>query len=131
MTKAFNVIAQCDSRASVRIGETTKTLSILGLVFLPGTFVSVRYPLTFPATAFCSFTILQALFGMSFFDFDPGSDTEPPRWTMSRMFWVYWIITIPATLLTILLWRVWQPSSYGKPKGNHSPNMKLKLKKEV
>ena len=45
---AFNVVAQHDSRIAVRIGEATqvdsaamKTISVLGLIFLPGTFISV------------------------------------------------------------------------------------------
>lgn len=47
--KAINVVAQHDSHVSVRIGEATqvdsaamKTISILGLTFLPGTFICVR-----------------------------------------------------------------------------------------
>jgi hypothetical protein len=47
--QTFNTVAQHDSHIGVRIGEATqvdsaamKTISVLGLVFLPATFVGVR-----------------------------------------------------------------------------------------
>jgi Mg2+ and Co2+ transporter CorA len=49
MQQAFNSVAQYNSRIAVRISEANqvdsaamKTISVLGLVFLPGTFVCVR-----------------------------------------------------------------------------------------
>ncbi|KAG9229423.1 hypothetical protein BJ875DRAFT_387386, partial [Amylocarpus encephaloides] len=66
-----------DSRVTVLIGEATqgdsaamKTVSFLGLTFLPGTFI-------------------YALFSTSFFNFSPTTDTEPQRWTISDRFWIY------------------------------------------
>ena len=48
-SQAFNTVAQHDSRIAVQIGKATqvdsaamKTISVLGLVFLPGTFICVR-----------------------------------------------------------------------------------------
>lgn len=47
--QAFNTVAQQDSRITVQIGRAAqidsaamKTISVLGLVFLPGTFICVR-----------------------------------------------------------------------------------------
>jgi hypothetical protein len=47
--QAFSSVAQYDSRIGVRISKATqvdsaamKTISVLGLVFLPGTFICVR-----------------------------------------------------------------------------------------
>jgi hypothetical protein len=60
-----------------------KTISILTLVFLPATFIS-------------------ALFSMSFFNFD--SDYG---WQMSDRFWIYWDVAIPVTALTVGSWYFW------------------------
>lgn len=93
---AFNTVAQYNSQIAVRIGEATqvdsramKTISVLGLVFLPGTFIC-------------------ALFSTSFFNFSPASDTEPQHWTVSEKFWVYWVVAIPVTLVTVACWLAWQ-----------------------
>ena len=73
-------LAQEDSAAM-------RTISFLGLVFLPGTFIS-------------------AIFSMSFFNFDP-SNSSP--WQMSHRFWVYWAVALPVTILTILFWHFGSP----------------------
>jgi cytochrome c-type biogenesis protein CcmH/NrfF len=46
----------------------------------------------------------QALFSMSFFNFTPGDEPGADRWRMSERFWVYWVVAVPATLITVLLW---------------------------
>lgn len=74
--------AQVDSRAM-------KTISILGLVFLPGTFIS-------------------AIFSMSFFNFDPPIQGRPGQWAVSEKFWMYWVVAIPVTALTVVVWWKWQ-----------------------
>ncbi|KAF8850701.1 hypothetical protein BDZ45DRAFT_186193 [Acephala macrosclerotiorum] len=98
---AFNTVAQHDSRIAVQIGEATqvdsaamKTISVLGLAFLPGTFIC-------------------ALFSTSFFNFSPGSSTEPQHWTVSEKFWIYWVVAIPVTALTVACWASWQRSCKG------------------
>jgi Mg2+ and Co2+ transporter CorA len=60
-----------------------RSIAVVGLVYLPGTFVS-------------------GLFGMNFFDFSEESGVQ--SWKISSKFWVYWAITIPLTLVTILVW---------------------------
>jgi hypothetical protein len=52
--QAFNLVAQYDSRSAVQISTNTatdsaamKTISVLGLVFLPGTFICVCPSLPF------------------------------------------------------------------------------------
>ncbi|GKU07179.1 hypothetical protein FLAG1_10102 [Fusarium langsethiae] len=89
---AFNSVAQYDSRIAVRIGRATqsdsaamKTIAFVTLAFLPGTFIS-------------------ALFSMSFFNVD--DDTG--EWSVSKKIWMYWAIAIPVTLLTSGLWLLWQ-----------------------
>jgi Mg2+ and Co2+ transporter CorA len=60
-----------------------RSIAVVGLVYLPGTFVS-------------------GLFGMNFFDFSEESGVQ--TWNISSKFWLYWAITIPLTLVTIFVW---------------------------
>jgi Mg2+ and Co2+ transporter CorA len=95
---AFHVVLQYDSGTSVTIAKATredseamKTIATLTLVFLPPTFVST-------------------IFGMTFFNFDADMG-----WSVSDMFWVYWACAIPMTLTTIGLWYKWpQLSAWGR-----------------
>ncbi|KAF2244153.1 hypothetical protein BU26DRAFT_522857 [Trematosphaeria pertusa] len=89
---AFHLIAQRDSRITLQMGEDSRkdsnnmrSIAIVGLVYLPGTFVS-------------------GLFGMNFFDFNVDSGRQ--TWAVSEKLWLYWAITVPLTLATILLWVV-------------------------
>ncbi|KAF2704947.1 hypothetical protein K504DRAFT_415392 [Pleomassaria siparia CBS 279.74] len=89
---AFNLVAQRDSRTMVQIGDqarkdskTMKAVAVVGLIYLPGTFVS-------------------GLFGMNFFDFK--TDSEQQMWVVSDKMWVYWAVSVPLTLLTVLVWIV-------------------------
>ncbi|KAI1272700.1 hypothetical protein F5Y07DRAFT_403186 [Xylaria sp. FL0933] len=84
---AFNTVAQHDASTSVKIGLATqsdsltmKSIAFVTLTFLPPTFVS-------------------AIFSMSFFDYSADSG-----WVLSDKFWVYWVFAIPTTLLTVAAW---------------------------
>jgi hypothetical protein len=48
----------------------------------------------------------QALFSTTFFTFDDNG------WKVSKGLWLYWIITIPSTILVLALWRI---RLYGLP----------------
>ena len=56
--------------------------AILTTVFLPGTFVS-------------------SLFSTTMFDF------RNPPYQVSGVFWIYWAVTIPLTLVVVGVWRLW------------------------
>jgi hypothetical protein len=43
----------------------------------------------------------QAFFSTTFFSF--GDD----GWKASKQIWVYWVITIPSTLLVLVIWGLW------------------------
>ncbi|KAK5135373.1 hypothetical protein LTR08_005315 [Meristemomyces frigidus] len=95
---ALHVRAQRDSLVAARIAEaarvdstTMKTISILGLVFLPGTFVST-------------------IFSMSFFNFSPNPNSEQQQWAVSKDFWIYWAVAVPVTVATIGIWLAYQRS---------------------
>lgn len=45
---------------------------------------------------------------MSFFHYESSADNSSEQWTISPKFWVYWVVTIPVTALTICLWMLFQ-----------------------
>lgn len=81
------------AHASKRDSNSTKSLSLLGAVFLPATY-------------------LASLFSMTFFNFqdasasgDTGGGGGNPA--VSPFLWVYFAITIPITLVVVIFWRWW------------------------
>ncbi|KAH7324465.1 hypothetical protein B0I35DRAFT_509206 [Stachybotrys elegans] len=97
---AFHSAAQRDSKIQVRIGERAKaetaamkTIAIITMVFLPGTF-------------------LATIFSMPFFQL------ESAGLQISSQFWIYWVLTTPLTLLTLSLWVFWDMLPFGKQADN-------------
>lgn len=88
---AFNVVNQQDTKA-VRI------ISIITLTFLPATFVST-------------------LFSMSFFNYDQ----QTRHWKMSGWIWVYFVIAVPLTALTIAAW-IWGAKIWSQLTANEKSN---------
>ncbi|KAH7075152.1 hypothetical protein FB567DRAFT_184700 [Paraphoma chrysanthemicola] len=91
----FNAVTQYNSRISVEIGRAAqsdsaamKTIAFLTLTFLPATYVC-------------------AVFSMSFFNYNPDSET----WKVSKEFWLYWVVAIPITIATALTWSFWNKYS--------------------
>ncbi|KAH6677278.1 hypothetical protein B0J14DRAFT_651165 [Halenospora varia] len=78
------VIAQTSIKIAYenkRDSSAMKTLAVLALVFLPGTFVAT-------------------LHSSPFFDFKPlalGAIVSP-------QFWIYWAISIPLTIIVTIIW---------------------------
>lgn len=81
------------AHASKRDSTAMKTLSLLGALFLPGTF-------------------LASLFSMSFFDFNVGPEfpgMDPDDYSgkgaqVSEYLWLYFVVTIPLTLAIVGAW---------------------------
>ncbi|KAF1815705.1 hypothetical protein P152DRAFT_455421 [Eremomyces bilateralis CBS 781.70] len=69
-----------------------KAIAALTIVFLPGTFVAT-------------------VFSMNIFDWSGGEGAEP---RMSKYIYVYWIVTIPLTLLVMFAWWVWLRRDLGR-----------------
>ncbi|OCL13491.1 hypothetical protein AOQ84DRAFT_283021, partial [Glonium stellatum] len=67
-----------------------RSLGILTMTFLPATFIS-------------------AFFSTTFFQFNEDG------WKASEKIWVYWVVTIPSTLLVLLIWRRWSRVSNLNP----------------
>lgn len=87
---SFHTIAQYDAAMSVEIGRAAqsdnaamKTIAFVTLAFLPPTFVS-------------------AIFSMSFFSYEDSGE-----WVVSEKFWIYWVCAVPTTVITTLLWYFW------------------------
>ncbi|KAI0455611.1 hypothetical protein F5B21DRAFT_185686 [Xylaria acuta] len=68
------------AHASKRDSTAMKTLSLLGAIFLPGTFLS-------------------SVFSMTFFNFKVADNSE-----VSQELWIYFVITIPLTLAIVGAW---------------------------
>ncbi|KAH0558726.1 hypothetical protein GP486_004630 [Trichoglossum hirsutum] len=91
----YNLIAQRDSELNISVARDSrwiasaskkdssamKTIAVLTLVFLPGTFVA-------------------SIFSSTIFDFRSES-------ILSNKFWIYWVVTLPLTALVIALWIAW------------------------
>jgi len=45
---------------------------------------------------------------MSSFHFVPSADGASEQWAVSPKFWMYWVITIPVTALTVGIWFLFQ-----------------------
>lgn len=45
---------------------------------------------------------------MSFFSFTPGDARTRASWEVSEDFWVYWVVAVPATAVTVMVWFLWQ-----------------------
>lgn len=98
-TVLYNMINQRDSRlnfsvarssrqiaaASRRDSSAMKTISILTLVFLPGTFIS-------------------AIFSTTIFDF---SGPDVGYGTVGKAWWIYMLCCLLLTLLTVGVWAAW------------------------
>ena len=65
-----------------------KMIAILEIVFLPGTFVAT-------------------LFSIDMFDWGVSDNRESSSLTVSRSMWIYWVITVPLTSVTFLVWILW------------------------
>ncbi|KAJ3515356.1 hypothetical protein NLJ89_g1806 [Agrocybe chaxingu] len=98
----FNLANQLDSRTNLDIARLTskisvsaqrdssamKTIAIVTMFFLPGTFVS-------------------SLFSMVFFDTQPDSSGRPLLLVGSQI-WIYFVTTVVLTLLVLSVWGVWR-----------------------
>ena len=72
------------AHASKRDSSAMKIISLLGAIFFPGAY-------------------LASVFSMSFFNFQ---DNDQPE--ISTRFWIYWVVTIPLTVVIVGIWWVWE-----------------------
>lgn len=91
----LNTITQSDAEYTAAIAVdgkrdsiAMKTIAILGIVFLPGTFVAT-------------------LFSINMFDWGGADRGKTSSLTVSPSMWIYWAITVPLTIVTFLVWVIW------------------------
>ena len=110
----FSLQNATDSRtiaiASKRDSSVMKSISLLTMVFLPGTFISVSEPLR---QMFCCFPLSssggllihsqQTLFAMPLFNWNASriSDIASPHT------WLYLAAALPLTLIITMCWLIW------------------------
>ncbi|KAK0668340.1 hypothetical protein QBC41DRAFT_322163 [Cercophora samala] len=82
-----NEINTAFNNLTMQDNSVLKSIALLTMVFLPATFFS-------------------SLFSTTFFSY--GDDGE---WQVSGKMWIYWVTTLPATILIVILWRVWLGNS--------------------
>ncbi|KAH7089717.1 hypothetical protein FB567DRAFT_492553 [Paraphoma chrysanthemicola] len=82
---SFHVVTQGDSRLMQSENQSMKTIAVTTLVFMP-------------------LSTVAGIFGTQFMKLDeePGHHV-----TVSRDFWLLWVIAVPLTFIVIVLWRVW------------------------
>ncbi|GAP82627.2 hypothetical protein SAMD00023353_0101590 [Rosellinia necatrix] len=102
----YSIISQVDNRlnakmaaASSRDSAAMKTLAFLTTIFLPPTFVAT-------------------VFSTGLFDWQGGG------MVVSDMFWVYWALSVPLTILVGVGWRVWW--SFEKKRFDKDVNAEIK-----
>ena len=79
-----------------------KLIAVLGMTFLPGTFVSVSS--RGPDKKNFRLTKSEAYFSTNFFTYGDG-------WGGTSKMWVYWVVTIPSTVAIILIFQAWVRTS--------------------
>ncbi|KAK6541116.1 hypothetical protein TWF694_008489 [Orbilia ellipsospora] len=91
--------SQTTAEASRKDSSFMRTIAIITLVFLPGTFVA-------------------AIFSMSMFDWESDGSV-----VVSKHLWIYFAITIPLTVMTMIIWIIWSIKS----EKDYRKNMREKI----
>lgn len=91
-----------------------KSIAVVTMLFLPGTFVSVSSPATFPSSQTNLWT-QKTLFAMPFFHV--GAEDEV-KLVVDSQWWLYLAVTLPVTLLVFLLWGAWSKIKDKTQKGD-------------
>ncbi|KIW09022.1 hypothetical protein, variant [Verruconis gallopava] len=93
----YSFVAQRDNRLNARIAKTTgrdsvsmKILAFISALFLPPSYVATLFSI------------------QGIFNWVPGTtDNGEKIDVVSDYFWIYWAISVPLTVITILGWAVW------------------------
>jgi hypothetical protein len=82
---SFNLVTQQDSRVMQKDSSSMKTIAAMTLIFLPAGTVA-------------------AMFGSQFFNLSVDSNGVP-QFVISPLFWIFWAISIPITVVLVVLWQ--------------------------
>ncbi|KAF2189855.1 hypothetical protein K469DRAFT_762544 [Zopfia rhizophila CBS 207.26] len=91
----YSIIAQLDNRLNAKMSASSsrdstamKTLAFITTLFLPGTFVAT-------------------VFSMNMFNWEASASDKSSSRVVSSYFWIYWVITVPLTVIVATSWRLW------------------------
>lgn len=78
---------------------TVRVVTVVTLIYLPASFVSVSMA---AASWTARLTRGQTVLGMNLFSFHDGKGTQ--NFTISKQFWIFVVLAVPLTLLTLGSW---------------------------
>jgi hypothetical protein len=118
-SKEDSAVMRAIAIESKKDSSAMKTIAILGMVFLPGTFVAVSSSFSMLGHEFDS-VLHQAIFAMPVFNWD--SNGVP---AVKTGFGYYWAVAVPLTILVLaswvmgmlLPWKVWILKLLGSSNG--------------
>ncbi|KAF7195772.1 Notoamide biosynthesis cluster protein M' [Pseudocercospora fuligena] len=93
---SFNLVTQQDSRVMQNDSNAMKAIAVLTLIFLP-------------------LTGIGSLFSTPFFQVDFATSQKSLQ--VATCFWIFWVITVPLTLVMFVGWVVWYNSIKEKRTG--------------
>lgn len=82
---SFNLVTQQDSRVMQKDSSSMKTIAAMTLIFLPAGTVA-------------------AMFGSQFFNLSVDNKGSP-HFAVSPLFWIFWAVSIPLTIVLVVLWQ--------------------------
>lgn len=85
---SFNLVTQQDSKTMQKDSSSMKTIAAMTLIFLPAGTVA-------------------AMFGSQFFNLSLD-ENETQQFIVSPLFWIFWAICLPVTVILVVLWQWWQ-----------------------
>ena len=117
--KLFNIIAQKDTKlnlemagqqrrlthAAKRDSQSMKTLSLLGAIFLPATYLASIFSMTF--FNFNDNNTPVIIYGDNVTGQVGADDGDSHQQVVAPTLWIYFAISIPLTMFIVLFWRYW------------------------
>jgi hypothetical protein len=98
------------AHASKRDSGAQKTIALLGAVFLPGAYLASVFSMTFfnfqNANGGGSSNGLSGSSADNSTSTSSQDNSNPP--VVSSQFWIYWVVTIPMTIVIVMIWYVWE-----------------------
>ncbi|KAF2855237.1 hypothetical protein T440DRAFT_486207 [Plenodomus tracheiphilus IPT5] len=82
---SFHIVTQGDSLTMQSESRSMRLLAVITLIFMP-------------------LSTVAGIFGTQFMKLQ---DEKPYHITVSRDFWLLWVIVLPLTVIVFLVWRVW------------------------
>lgn len=112
VTATVHLINQANASTNLTVAHDTRELAISSKSDSSSMKILAAVTTTFLPGAF-----VATLFSMDMFDWFAGRGTP----VVSDCFWIYWLVTIPLTLLTTGSWLGWEFWRTNKQKKQHQP----------